>query len=51
MQHLTVSGYDTIDIERLRASINPKTKQIEAGASDGGFEFTIINGKISQGPE
>ena len=44
-------GYDTIDIERLRASINPKTKQIEAGASDGGFEFTIINGKISQGPE
>ena len=44
-------GYDTIDIERLRASLNPGTKQEEAGASDFNFTFKIgTDGSVTQVP-
>ena len=44
-------GYDTIDIERLRESINPNKKQEEAGASGFNFTFKIgTDGSITQVP-
>jgi len=44
-------GYDTIDIERLRSSLDPKTRQEEAGASDFSFTFKIgTDGSVTQVP-
>jgi len=50
-QRMIEMGYDTIDIERLRASLDPKKKQEEAGASGFNFTFKIgTDGSITQVP-
>ena len=44
-------GYDTIDIERLRKSLDPKNKQEQAGTGGVSFTFELSpTGELTQVP-